>query len=247
MGARNMDRSQIRQNAPKAALIVVLGMLLATPASAAPNPGVDVAPLPLPVPYLGSPVAVQALQVADIPSLSRQNLPQVSGLPSRLGAISAAANLSNDMLSRAEARLDSTLISASAQIDLSRSLVADLRARLGSPTSSVIAQARDAGGNMISYTAYDAAVEMRDSIYTSTAYLRGLSNLGGVGLNLTFIIIGMAWIALVNFLDLVLQISVTLVKFIARLFLLIWLILKLIIAVAQVIADWINILTGPLT
>lgn len=240
-----MDYKTIRKNARVCGLVVVLGLLLAVPAAAAPGEPTTVYPLPMPIPIM--PSVVQPLEVASIPSLSRAALPQVSGLPSRMGAISAAAATSNDVLSRAESTLDSTLTSLTSELDRSRSLVTTLRARVGSPNSDVLMVAQDASGAMVSYTAASAAATMRDSIYTSTAYLRGLSNLGGVGLNLTFIILGLGWIAVVNLLDLAVRVAVFLVKVLARLLATLLTLFDLLLQVASAIAEWLDILTGPLT
>jgi hypothetical protein len=48
---------------------------------------------------------------------------------------------------------------------------------------------------------------MVNSIQFSVAYLRGVSNLGGVGLDLTFILLGLGWMAFVNIVDLLIRIG----------------------------------------
>jgi hypothetical protein len=219
-------------------------MLLAVPASAA-SPYDAIYEMPVPVPVM--PSVIDPLTVEEIPSLSRSQLPQVSGLPSRLSAINTAANTSDVILSRAESSLNSTLTSLSTRLDAGRSMITGLRMRIGAPTSDVLMTAQDAAGNYVNYTAYDAALTMRKSIYTTTAYLRGLSNLGGVGLNLTFIIIGLGWIAVVNLIDLAIRAGVFLLRMIGNLINGLVKAIDLLIQIVSAIAEWINVLTGPFT
>jgi hypothetical protein len=88
---------------------------------------------------------------------------------------------------------------------------------------------------------------MSDSVYTSTAYLRGLSNLGGVGLNLTFIILGLAWIAIVNLIELALRTAVVLLKVIGRIMTFVISVINMLLNMLSAIAEWVNNLTGPAT
>jgi hypothetical protein len=220
-------------------------MLLAVPASAAGDDPTTIYEMPMPIPQM--PSVIDAVTVDDIPSISRAELPQVSGLPSRMSAINAAANTSDAVLSRAEGTLNSTLTSLSTRLDAGRSLITGLRLRLGAPTSDVLMTAQDAAGNYVNYTAYDAALQMKTSIYTTTAYLRGLSNLGGVGLNLTFVIIGLGWIAVVNLIDLSVRAGVFLLRIIGNLINALIRLIDLIIQIVSALAEWINVLTGPFT
>lgn len=239
-----MDTTARCQNFRIAGLIAVLLALLAVPASAAGGAPV-IQPLPMPIPAIPSVVA--PLNISDIPALSRAQLPQVSGLPSRMSAIATASNTSDAMLTRAEDTLNSTLTSLSAQLDSSRLLVASLRAHVGAPTADTIVKAQNVYGVYESYTAYDVATTMSNSVYTSTAYLRGLSRLGGVGLSLTFVILGLGWIVTVNLIDLGIRLSVYILKAIIGAIRLVWALVLLVIALLDVLGAWINILTGPFT
>lgn len=245
MGVINVDFETIWQDVRVPGVILVLALLLAVPAAAAGDDPVSLYSLPMPVPVL--PSVIDPITIDQIPSLSRAQLPQISGLPSRMSAINAASNTSNAVLSRAESTLNSTLTSMSTRIDAGRSLITGLRLRLGAPTSDVLMVAQDQSGNMINYTAYDAALQMKTSTYTTTAYLRGLSNLGGVGLNLTFIIIGLGWIAIVNLIDLSVRAGVFLLRLIGNLISGLIRLIDLLIQILSAIAVWIDILTGPFT
>jgi hypothetical protein len=240
-----MDVKQIRENARIYGLIAVLSLLLTVPAAAAGGDPTTIYELPMPVPAM--PAVIDQLTVEEIPSISRSQLPQVSGLPSRMAAIDAAANTSDAVFSRAESTLNSTLTSLSTRLDAGRSLITGLRLRVGAPTSEALAKAQNASGVYVSYTAYDMATEMRTSIYYATAYLRGLSNLGGVGLNLTFIIIGLAWIGVVNLIDLLTRAAIFMFRMLGNLVNSLIRLVDLLLNVAGVIASWIDIITGPLT
>lgn len=178
------------------------------------QPQVDVYEMPMPVPALPAPA--QAIQRSDLPEI-RSSLPTVSSLPSQLNAINAAGTRADQVMSRAENRLDSTLSSASARINQTRELVDTLRARVGSPQSDQLIKAQNQYNAYVSYTAYDVATTMQGSIYTSTAYLRGLSNLGSTGLNLTFVILGLGWIGIINLLEFLVRISAFILRIIGAL------------------------------
>jgi len=239
-----MDNNARWKNARTAGLIVALLLLITVPASAAGDP-VSTIEMPMPVPDL--PSVVPALSVSDLPAISRGSLPQVSGLPSRISAINAVANTSDAVLSRSESLLADSLSSANSRMNRSRSLVSDLRARVGAPTSEALIKARDDTDAMISYTAYEAAEEMRDSVFTTTAYLRGLSGLGGVGLNLTFIILGLGWIAVVNLIDVGMRIGIFMMRVIAKVVTFIFALINFLINLFNAIANWLDIVTGPIT
>ncbi len=240
-----MDYRTIRENARVLGLTLLFALLLVVPASAADDDPVNIDELPMPIPAV--PSAVQPLDVNTMPSLSRAQLPQVSGLPSRMSAIGAAAATSDAILSRAEGTLNDTLSGLNSELDASRSLINSIRVRIGAPTSAALIKAQDDSGAYVSYTAYEAATEMSASVHTSVAYLRGLSRLGGVGLNLTFIIIGLGWIAIVNIIDLLLRVSLIILKIIGRIILFLFRLFALILQILYTIAVWIDIITGPLT
>jgi hypothetical protein len=220
-------------------------MLLAVPASAAGDDPTTVYEMPMPIPQM--PSVIDAITVDEIPSISRAELPQVSGLPSRLSAIQAADSLSAAVVSRAEGYMNTTLTSIDSQLAQYRGLLTGIRLRVGSPSSDVLMTAQDAAGNYVNYTAYDAALQMKTSMYTMVAYLRGLSNIGGVGLNLTFIVVGLAWVAAVRLIDLAIRLPIVMMRIIRALASDLIKIAHLIISILEALAEWINVLTGPFT
>jgi hypothetical protein len=115
-------------------------------------------------------------------------------------------------------------------------LINKARARVGSPLSDI--QARNDTGT--EYTAYGVASEMSNSIAFSIAYLRGLSKFGAVGTDLTFVILGLAWIAIVNLIDLIIRVSIVLFRILLRLANLVYNAIRLILDIVNTIAQVID-------
>jgi hypothetical protein len=97
------------------------------------------------------------------------------------------------------------------------------------------------------YTAYGMASDMANSMAFAVAYLRGLSKLGAVGTDLTFVLIGLAWIAVVNLIDVLFRISVVLFKILGNVIDFVIRAIELLIEIVTAIANVVDILTGPLT
>jgi hypothetical protein len=242
-----MDTASVLENnrISRVFWLIIVFALLAVPASAAGGNPTTVYELPMPVPAM--PAVIDPLTIEEIPSISRSQLPQVSGLPSRLSAINAADSLSEAVMNRATSTMNNTMTSIDNQLAQYRGLLTDVRMRVGSPTSDVMLTAQDVDGNFVDYTAYSAAAQMSNSIYTTVAYLRGLSNLGGVGLNLAFIVVGLAWVAIVRLIDLAIRVPIAMIRVVRALISDLIKIVNLIINIAQALAEWINITTGPAT
>lgn len=218
---------------------VIGALVLASPVRAEEAPDSSVYEMPMPIPAL--PETIDALTVDDFPDLAGQ-MPQITYPNDGMALIDAAEAASDSVLSNVEDTLDSTLSSLSGRLDNTRTMITEIRLRVGAPTSAVLIKPRDGGGNYTSYTAYETAQEMRGSIYVSVAYLKGLSGLGGVGLDLTFIVLALGWVAAVNIIDFVLHLNVSLIRIIGGLIGVLHALVDLLIQVINAIANIINLI-----
>lgn len=230
-----MDNSKIFKYGRKIGLGAVLALVLVVPASADTST-TEVYEMPMPIPDL--PSVVDPLTIDSIPSLSRAALPQVSGLPSQMGLIDAASSASDAVMSRVEGRLSSSLTSVNQRVSQSRALVNNVRSRVGSPLSDV-QMVSDTGTE---YTAFSMASDMANSMGFAVAYLRGLSKMGAVGIDLTFVLIGLAWIAVVNLIDVLFRISVLFFKILGNVIGFVKQTIDLLVNVVNALANIVDIL-----
>jgi hypothetical protein len=184
--------------------------------------------MPVPVPIL--PAVIPEITAADLPEINASALPAVdtSEWASSVDAIQAARSTLNTVFDNAQDQVTTVLSNASAEMGKARGVINAIRTRVGSPMADTYARDGEA-----TYTAYQIAYDMTNAIQFSTAYLRGMSRLGGVGLDLTFVVLGLGWMAFVNLLDLLIRAVTAFVRFLANL--LLWLIntVKFIIDLVQ--------------
>jgi len=88
-----------------------------------------------------------------------------------------------------------------------RNTTNELRAFVGDPQTSVSAQS-----DARSVTVTGMAQEMAQSVSSSMGYVRAVSNLGPLGLDLVFIFIGLGWILFMNLVEWVVKIVAWIVR-----------------------------------
>lgn len=152
---------------------------------------------------------------ADVPVIEDYSLPtiyfpEVSSYewPSALDEIAAAKEHIEDAFVEQRSYLGTQISRASTKMNQVRVFTNKMRGLVGSPlTVSVSSDSTDVN------SAYTIAVQMSSAIETSISYLRSLSAIGPTGLNLTFIFLGLAWLMILNALDLLVNIIVGIRKF----------------------------------
>ena len=235
-----MDNKQITKNV-RAAFIAAAMLVLTTLPAAADTVSV-VTQVLIPVPVL--PAVVPEITAADLPTVDLSSLPGIdtSEWTSTVDSITVARTAVNAVMTEAQDRVTAEISHAAARMGQTRSVINNVRARVGSPLSDV--QARD---GETTYTAYAIASDSVNAIQFSMAYLRGLSRLGGVGLDLTFVFLGLGWVVVVNLLDVSLRAAIALVKFISTVIDGVVNLVNTVLSLISAIMDIINIVTGPFT
>lgn len=235
-----MDNKQTAKNV-RAAFIAVAMLMLTTVPAAADTVSV-VTQVLIPVPVL--PAVVPEITAADLPTVDLSGMSGIdtSEWDSTIDSITAARTIVNAVMTDAQDRVTTEISHASARMGQARSVVNNVRARVGSPMTDI--HARD---GETTYTAYSIAYDSVNAIQFSMAYLRGLSRLGGVGLDLTFVFLGLGWVVVVNLLDVSLRAAIALVKVISNVIDGIIKIVNTILNLISAIMDIINIVTGPFT
>lgn len=231
-----MDGKEIRRHV--GTVLVILALLLtATSSVYADGTIAVVTSMPVPVPIM--PAVIPEITADDLPEINSSTLPAVdtSAWSSSVDAIQEARTMLSTVFDGAQDQMTTLLSDASAEMGKARSVINAVRTRVGSPLSDTYAR-----NGETTYTVYQIAYDMTNAIQFSTAYLRGMSRLGGVGLDLTFVVLGLGWMAFVNLLDLLVRAVVAFVRFLANL--LLWAIdtakfiidlVHLIVAVAKLI------------
>jgi hypothetical protein len=231
-----MDGKEIRRYART--LLLTAALLLAVTSSVYADGAITVVTsMPVPVPIL--PAVIPAITAEDLPEVNTSTLPAVdtSEWASSVDAIQAARSTLNAVFDSAQDQVTTVLSDASAEMGKARGVINAVRTRVGSPLSDTYA--RDGS---TTYTVYQITYDMTNAIQFSTAYLRGMSRLGGVGLDLTFVVLGLGWMAFVNLLDLLIMAVTAFVRFLFNL--IVWVIdaVKFIVDLVQLIVAVIKLL-----
>jgi len=240
-----MDNKKICQYVRTAVFITVL--LVISPSSIYADGSVTVVTaMPVPVPIL--PAVVPEITANDLPSIDIDALPSLdtSALTEEWSAVTdfieSSRSTVNVLLDGMEEQTSNYIADSATAIGKTRGVINGVRARVGSPLSDVYVR-----NGETTYTAYKIALDMVNSIQFSVAYLRGVSNLGGVGLDLTFILLGLGWMAFVNIVDLLIRIGISIVKGLASAVEAFIAFSHSVYDLANLIASIIDIITGPLT
>jgi hypothetical protein len=198
-----MDLAKISIYVGSAVTALLVGLLLVGPVSAqAPGPndelhinsaGVASGELPYPLP---DPGAGASLPDMTLPNVSHSNWP--SSVPSQNdvrddveGYVEGVNGVLNDQYSWVLERI----YQARTVTNQARSVIGDVD-QVGAEEIGFSA-ASDEG----EISAASIATDLAGAIRWSMAYLRALSNLGPLGLDLAFVFIGLGWIVLVNVMD----------------------------------------------
>lgn len=183
------------------AIVVGLSLLLVSPVQA--DGGSDPGMLVVSEPVWELPILPRTLQ---FPTVDHSDWP--STLPARNTLKAAITNRMTLLTTSVTRPLDWTL----SRVSEFKSTIGVLQAIVGDPL-----QTHATDGYQQSVTIYSAATKMSSGMRVGAAYLRAISRIGPVGLNLTLVFAGLVWVIFINLLDLLFTLGTALVKIILKL------------------------------
>jgi hypothetical protein len=184
-------------------ILAVIGMTLVAPTIVLAEG--ETTELPVRLPDL--PADIYVIEDYSLPTIY---LPEVDSYewPSALDEIEARTAAIEDAFADQRSYLSVQISRVSTKMNQVRVFTNKMRGLVGSPlTVSVSSDSVNVN------SAYAIALQLSSAIETSISYLRSLSAIGPTGLNLTFIFLGLAWLMILNALDLLVNIIVGIRKF----------------------------------
>ena len=176
----------------------MLALVLVAPVRAAEPTGNTIA-LPVAIPALPAlPEAISAASIrATLPTVVMPEVPELVTLPSLVEPINAANAELEAWMGARRGELNTEFNRLSTRLARARATSNRAYALVGSP---MLVTVQNHGQTYSS--AYQIAEEMSETMSVSFAYLRGLSRMGTMGLDITFVLLGLAWLMILNLLDL---------------------------------------------
>lgn len=150
--------------------------------------------VPAPLPKMPEPVPIYSV---DLPEIN------VSAWPSSRSAVDSlfeeVDTAMSTQLTTVRSRLNTQYSAVLAQVSSVRQVTNDIKAAIGDPLTINVRDI-DKQGNARVTTVSMMAAQLTSSTRYAIGYMRALSNLGPLGLDLLFVFIGLGWMVFINIL-----------------------------------------------